>query len=183
MKAKGSIFKSIEDFVKTDYASNYQQWKGNLSNESRSLTERAKNAEWYPIHDALIDPIKVICSTLDIDEKTCAWNSGRFSAEQSLNGVYKVFIMVSTPAFILKRAPRILPTFYDPSDLKTLETTEKGVFIRCDILPVKHTIIEYRIAGWIERAGEICGCKNMKVEITESLAMGGKSLDITASWD
>jgi len=183
MKAKGSIFRSINDFVKINHPNKYVDWKKKLPNASHTLIDTIKNTEWYPVDISLIEPTKSISKILSLDEKKCAWNSGRFSAEQGLKGIYKVFIMVSTPKFILKRAPRIITTFYDPSELKILESTNNSIYVQCKTLPVKSAIIEHRIAGWIERAGEICGCQNMKVEIKKSMALNDSELGISASWD
>ncbi len=43
-------------------------------------------------------------------------------------------------------------------------------------------LIENRIAGWMEKALEISGCKNVRIQITQSLARGGPLMEIIATW-
>lgn len=183
MKAKGTIFKSVNDYVSLKHSSQYGAWKARLSAESIVMVTKTKEASWYSIKDALIEPTEIIAELLNVDVNKLAWEIGRFSAERGLTGIYKVFMAVSTPAFILKRAPRIMTTFYAPSQLSITKSTSKGIVVECLELPVKSHLIENRIAGWIEKAGELCGCINMKVAITDSLAEGADSFIINASWD
>jgi len=43
--------------------------------------------------------------------------------------------------------------------------------------------IEYNIGGWIERALEISGVKNVKVEIPKSLAHNDSYTEFNVSWE
>ena len=43
-------------------------------------------------------------------------------------------------------------------------------------------IIEYRIGGWMERAIEICGCTNVTINITNSLAENDPFTEYKVSW-
>lgn len=43
-------------------------------------------------------------------------------------------------------------------------------------------LVEQRIGGWIEKAFEICGCKNVKVSITKSLTKGDEITEYKATW-
>ncbi|MEO9806579.1 MAG: hypothetical protein ABJF04_25180 [Reichenbachiella sp.] len=131
----------------------------------------------------MIQPSLVVCELIFSDEKIGAWEMGRFAAEQGLTGIYKVFAMIATPTYILKKAPRIMSTFYRPSELKVVESSNRSVKIRCTKLPVNNSLLEFRIAGWIERAAEICNCKNVKVEILSALSKGEETFDLHVSWN
>ena len=117
------------------------------------------------------------------DKKKGAWESGRYSAKMGLTGIYKVFVLISSPTFLLKRATRVIATFYDPTDLTVADTTDNSMVIQFTQLPIKNELIEYRIAGWMEMALEICGCKNLKVDITKSMAQGSSIFETTINWD
>ncbi len=43
-------------------------------------------------------------------------------------------------------------------------------------------VVEYRIAGWIERALEICGCMNVTVNITQSLTDQDPCTEYNITW-
>ena len=43
-------------------------------------------------------------------------------------------------------------------------------------------VIEYNIAGWMERALEITGCREVKVEITKSAAQQNTCTEYKVTW-
>lgn len=182
MEVRGSILKGISDYIKINHSSNYAKWQNQLSNETRGLLANSSVSNWYSIHDALIEPSKVACELIFSDEKQGAWEMGRFAAQQGLTGIYKVFVLIATPTFVLKKAPRIMSTFYRPSELNVVESSNQSVKIRCSQLPANSSLLEYRIAGWIERAAEICNCKDVKVEILNALSKGDETFDLQISW-
>ncbi|UXP32176.1 hypothetical protein N6H18_17695 [Reichenbachiella agarivorans] len=183
MEVRGIMLRGIHDYASQKHKEKYNEWLSKLPQQSSALLENLSNTAWYNIEDALLKPLEVLCGLIYSDPLRGSWEIGRYSAETGLTGIYKVFVMVSTPTFILKRAPRILTTFYNPSELKIEESSSKGILVRCTKLPVNSELIEHRIAGWIEKAGEICGCVNMKVEIVSSMAKGDQVFDLKASWD
>ncbi|RJE74400.1 hypothetical protein [Reichenbachiella sp. MSK19-1] len=183
MEVRGIMLRGIDDFVSSKHEGKYEQWVSKLPQQTSELLGNVSSSSWYNIEDALLKPLEALCSLAYSDPLRGSWEVGRYSAETGLTGIYKVFVMVSTPSFILKRAPRILTTFYNPSQLEIKESSNNGILVRCTKLPVNSELIEHRIAGWIERAGEICGCVNMKVEILSSMAKGDAVFDLKASWD
>ena len=46
-------------------------------------------------------------------------------------------------------------------------------------MPNPEKVIEYRIAGWIEKALEISGCKDISVEITKSMTQNDALTEFT----
>ncbi|MEO9966131.1 MAG: hypothetical protein ABJF11_10105 [Reichenbachiella sp.] len=183
MQVRGSVIKSIDSFVSDVHGSKYEDWKKNLSEASSLLLSTVSSANWYPVEPGVIAPTKVLCDMFYQDKKQGAWESGRYSAKMGLTGIYKVFVLVSSPAFLLKRASRVIATFYDPTDLTVAHSTDKSMIIQFTQLPIKNEFIEYRIAGWMEMALEICGCKNLSVQISKSMARGHDMFETTINWD
>ena len=182
MKVRGSVIRSINEFVASQHDGKYKEWIGQLPAESRELLTKASNSGWYSIHDGVIAPTEVMCNMLYGDTKAGAWESGRYSAKTALTGLYKIFVLVATPAFMIKRASRVIATYYEPTQLEVVEDQPKSMVLRCTQLPVKSELIEYRIAGWMEQALEICGCKNLKVNITKSFSKSD-SFVVDIQWD
>jgi hypothetical protein len=44
-------------------------------------------------------------------------------------------------------------------------------------------VIESRVAGWIEKALEICGCKNINVAFLQSMAHGEGRTRYVIKWE
>lgn len=185
MKVKGTIITSVQGFVKENFPNRYQEWVDGLPNESKSLfTGIIKATEWYPYQEGLIKPTELLAKLFyNNDVLKAAWNTGRYSAEVGLTGIYKVFVLIATPQFIMKRAGKILSSFYEPSVLKLGEVRPKGVDVNIVEFIDPSVVTESRIAGWMEKALEICGVKNITIDITKSLAKGDDMTVYVLNWE
>lgn len=183
MEVRGSVVSSIQNFVKEKHSEEYDKWISALSEDSQNIMKRISTSSWYPIDAGVLEPTKRMCDLLYKDHKKGAWESGRYSAQMGLTGIYKVFVVISTPAFLIKRAARILATFYTPTALEVVNSTDHSMVVHFTQLPTKSEYLEHRISGWMDRALEICGCKNLSLRITQSIAKGDKLLEVQISWD
>ena len=111
-----------------------------------------------------------------------AWQCGRYSAETALTGIYKFFIKAASPFFIVDRAGKIFTTFYQPSAMEVVEKGNDYVVLHITRFDEPDALIENRIAGWIERAMEIHGLSNVKVQITKSLVTGDPYTEMRVKW-
>lgn len=182
MRVRGSVCSNINAYVQEFHADKHQQWLDSLTPESQELMKKTKSSDWYPIEDGILAPTKNMCDMFYSSTKEGAWKSGRYSAEVSLTGIYKVFVVISTPIFLIKRASRILGTFYDPTEVAVVENSDKSMLVHFTKLPVKSEHLEYRIAGWMEKALEICGCKNLSIQTPKSIAKGDDVFVVDIKW-
>lgn len=182
MEVRGSVVSNINDYVKEVHPEGYEQWIASLSEESQNLMTRTTSSKWYPIDNGILEPTKTMCDQFYDSPKEGAWKSGRFSAEVGLTGIYKVFVVISTPSFLMKRASRVLATFYNPTEVKVIDSSDHSMLVHFTKLPTKNEYLEYRIAGWMEKALEICGCKDLSVRTTRSLAQGDDLFEVQISW-
>jgi len=184
MKIKGTAVKSIIDFVKAKYPGELNNWLESLPKESAHIMKAPIYAtSWYSMKEAAIIPTKRIAEMFFNDFRKGAWESGRFSAEIGLKGIYKIFIKATTPFYIIKRATKIFATYYSPSEMKVLETNGKSVKLHITKFDIPDKIIEYRIGGWIEKALELSGCKNVNIRITKSLTTGAEVTEYSINWN
>lgn len=184
MKIKGTAVKSIQDMVKKQYPKQYDEWFNSLPSKSKQIFSDAILAtEWYDLIDAGVNPTQKLAMFFNNDSKKAAWESGRHSADIALKGIYKVFVKMATPAYIIARASKIFSTYYMPSAMGVHKKENKAVIVRITEFPQPSRIIEYRIAGWMERALELSGCKNISLKVTQSLVLGGQFTEFSMSWD
>lgn len=185
MKVKGTILTSVQGFIKENFPNRYQEWIDALPAESQQIYNKSILAtEWYSYRDGLIAPSEVLATLFyNNDLKKSSWKIGRYSAEIGLKGIYKVFVFIATPQFIIKRGGKILSSFYKPSVLKIGEERLKGVDIIITEFPDPTEIAENRIAGWIEKALEICGVTNSQIEITQSMTKGDDKTIYVINWE
>jgi len=185
MEVKGTAVRSIPEFVKKTFPEKYADWLNSLSAEAKKLfIDGVRSNEWYGIKEAAIVPTEAIGRMFfEGDTKKGAWESGRYSAEVSLNGVYKLYVKASSPGHIISRAGRVFSAYYQPSTMATAKHQDKSVTIHITEFFEPSPIIEYRIGGWMEKALEISGCKEVNVEITKSLAKGEQYTEYYITWE
>ncbi len=184
MQVKGSVVKSIDNFIAEKYPAKFEAWKNALSSDAQKIYSNSIFAtEWYPIKESIIEPTEHMSAMFyDSSVNKAAWESGRYSAEVALQGIYKVFILISTPSYIMKRASKIMASFYQPTQLEVVDSTNKSILVHILELPINSEIIESRIGGWMERALEICGCNGLTIDKTKSLAKGDQLTAYEIRW-
>jgi hypothetical protein len=184
MEVKGTAVKSIPDFVKTKFPHRYQEWLNALPPDSGKLmggTIFANN--WYQADTAVLQPTQAIIDLFYGGNPKGAWDCGRFSAETGLTGLYKFFVKAASPGFIISKAGSIMATYYRPSELKVVNEGKNFVVVHMSKVDKTHPIIEARIAGWIEKALEISGCKSIQVSIPNSITRGAGHTEFSMKWN
>ena len=119
----------------------------------------------------------------DGNSAKCGEEMGRFSADIALKGVYKVFLLIASPGFLMKRASKIISTFYIPSEVNIAESSAKSVTLEVLRFDEIDLALEYRIAGWCQRALELANCNNVKYKILQFLSKGDAKTIIEFYWD
>lgn len=185
MKVKGTILTSALGFVKENFSNRYNDWMNELPAKSKEILSKPIMAsEWYEIEEGLLEPTRILAKMFyNGDINKVAWEMGRYSAQVGLTGIYKVFVLIATPQFIMKRGGKILSSFYQPSVLTTHNERPKGVDIVIPEFEGSNEITESRIGGWMEKALEICGVKNVTIDKILSMAKGDDRTVYVVNWE
>ena len=184
MEVKGSAVSSIPEFVKNRFGSKANEWVGKLTTDSRQImTNKILSSSWYPLQEAVVEPTSAICDLFYGGDKRGAWESGRFSADHALRGIYKIFVKAGSPQFIIGKASNIFTGYYRPSEIKVAELSPNSTIIRITQFGEPSEFVENRIAGWMERAMEISGCKSVNIQILRSLAKKDPLTEISCQWE
>jgi hypothetical protein len=111
-----------------------------------------------------------------------AWECGRYSAESTLSGIYKFFVMAAPPSLVIRRGSRILSTFYQPAEIKLAGEGDGWALMHITRFDEMTEVVENRIGGWIEKALEVQKIKNAQVSILKSMARGDSVTEISIKW-
>ncbi|MBT4484539.1 MAG: hypothetical protein HOC71_12780 [Candidatus Latescibacteria bacterium] len=184
MEVKGEAVLSIPIFILKKLGSKeYNRWLSSLSPEAKKVYSKPINkSDWFPIKDIMIEPTKKCCELFFNNSKRGAWKCGRYSAEYGLKGIYKVLVKLATPQILIKKASSIITSYYKPSDVEVPESGKNYAIVRITDFADMDKTIEYRIGGWMERATEICGCRNVTVTINSSLTENDPYTEYKVSW-
>jgi hypothetical protein len=184
MEVKGTAVKSIPEFVQKTFPLRYQEWLNSMPETSkRIMGGLIFTNNWYPLNEGLTIPMKAISKMFyNSDETKTARVMGQFSAAVALTGVYKFFIQFGSPKFIIERGGRVFSTYFQPSEMVVVNVQKNGLSVHITRFPEPESIIEQNIAGWMEKALEISGCRLVKAEITKSLVNKHPYTEINISW-
>ena len=185
MQVKGTGIKTTKEFVKAKFEKGYKNWIESLPQKSKELyTDNTEFVSWYQIKEAYIDPVdKIIELFYNGDIKSGAEDIGRFSADFALKGVYKVFLIIASPQFLMKRATKIMTTFYQPCEITVAENGKKSVILTISKFDQINEALEYRVGAWCQRALELTSCKNVKYKIQKALTKKDSVTEIVFDWE
>ncbi len=108
---------------------------------------------------------------------------GRFSCDQGITGVYKIFFKLGSPEFIIGRAARVFSSYYDTGELRIVESRpgravgelvgfEGGAPQFCE-----------RIFGWMQQTLERAGAKRLRAKHEVCVHRGGALCRFEGDWD
>jgi hypothetical protein len=184
MEVKGSAVRSVPEFVRVNYRDRFDEWLDALSESSRGIMKELiiPAISWYPIKPGIIEPTQKICELFYDNDERGAWEAGRFSAEAGLTGIYKMFVKLGSPKFIIGRAATIFESYYKPSKMEVVDLEDNKVVIHIQQFPELERLVELRICGWIEKALEVSGSQSVNVSVTKSLTQQDSVTEIVITW-
>ncbi|MBW1810547.1 MAG: hypothetical protein JRJ87_20305 [Deltaproteobacteria bacterium] len=183
MEVKGTAVRSTPLFVRQRFSSRFDEWADSLSAEARKvMLARISTSAWFPLQTAMIEPTQKICDLFFEGDSAGALEIGRFSADYSLWGLYRLFIKIGSPSFLIKRATSVFSTYYRPCKMILVEQTPLSALVRITEFAEPNELVELRIIGWMERALKISGCSDVQTKITKSLTRGEDCTEIVAQW-
>jgi hypothetical protein len=184
MEVNGEALLSIPLFIQKKFGNEgYEKWFSTLSPTAKKIYQSPIHKDdWFSLQTALVEPTLAMCDVLFNKSVRGAWECGRYSAEYGLKGIYKVLVKLSSPEVLIKKAGPILINYYRPGKIEVTDSNSTHVVACITEFPEMSRVVEYRIAGWMERAIEICGSMNVTVNITKSLTNNDSCTEYSISW-
>lgn len=185
MEIKGTAVKTTPDYIKEKFPDRYLEWLQSMPEVSRKVFEQPIYAtNWYNLIDSVIIPTQKAGDLFfDGNQIEAAHTLGRYSSEIALKGIYKIFVRVSSPHFVLSRASSIFSAYYKPSDIKVVESKDKRCVIRLAQFHISEKLIMHRIAGWVEQTLEITLKRALSVDVSNEVVEDKLTTLITIEWD
>lgn len=184
VEVKGTAIINIPLFIKDRFGEGgVNQWIDALTPEARKVYPASVLvSSWYPLKELLIEPLRKMCGLFYAGDLKGARESGRFSADYSLKGIYKILVKLGSPESMLDRAGTIMGLYYNPSEIKVVERRKGQGIMQISNFPDMDRALEIRIVGWMERALEISGGKQPDIKVTQSLTAGDPLSEFIATW-
>ena len=184
LKLKGAAWKPIIAYVTAMFGEEaLKRVLDSVSPECYEIAhERVLVNNWYDIHliEEFITAADRILGTGDLD---IARKMGAYSAEFGIKSVYKIFMKVGTPTFVLKRAPLIWNRYYSRGEAEMRTLQAKQAVLRLTDMGPLSAVTCIRVTGWMETTLRLTGAKNAKVEHVSCPNRGDAYEEWEAHWE
>lgn len=180
---KGSVVKdtlvAIQGRVGTD---GLERILGMLNPETRAALERPLASLWYPL-DAFTELVQVDCrETAGGNEKELIARAEAV-VDGQLRGIYRVFVRIGSPEFVLKRIASIHETYFRGVRVEAQVTPANEAYVRYWGLKKQNRIMENLIIGFHKKALEISGAKNVLAMMTKPIGDDGGFAELRLRWN
>ena len=178
-RVKGTI---LVDFVKTIRADKTGAYDSYLTDEDRRIiSERILPSGWYP-YDTFKRCFNAVVAVLAKNdmEKVRQW--GRIYGENIITNVYKGFIKQGAPMESLKKYSTYIRNLFDFGEFIVEPVSENEAFIIVRGLDKDFEPQYHMMRGWLERSLELCGAKDIKVEVISLEWEGAPETKSRISW-
>lgn len=185
MNVKGVSILSTKEFVRVRFGEEgYQKWIDSLPQASRNVVQDNILASvWYPMEEGILIPTKVLCDVFYEGRYQGAEEMGAYSADKSLHGIYRVFVKVASPSTLIKKAAQLFQTYYSPSNIQTEQVEKNHYIVKFSEFDPPSPYIEYRVMGWIIKALEICGAKNIHMSVKHHAHTRNEFSELLVKWE
>ncbi len=167
MEIKGTSVKITHEFVRDKFPADYEKWKRALPSKQQAIFSEAIIAgNWYSLRDAVLEPTRVIAELFyNGNQQKANREVGIYSAKSALTGIYRAFLLIATPSYILQRAQAVWTTFYRPAIFKIVEGTSTKAVFEINGFTKEEALLFQRLDGWVCAAIELTRRKIVKTEI------------------
>jgi hypothetical protein len=108
---------------------------------------------------------------------------GAYDAHQSLNGVYKAFISLMNPGFVIARSSLLWKRYYDTGDIRVVQAGARLAELELVDFPDAPRGHEQELIGWMETALKLTKVANVSAIHTQCRARGDAACLFSLRWD
>jgi uncharacterized protein (TIGR02265 family) len=179
---KGAVLKSRIAFVQERFGdAGIRQVRASLSAADQGALKGILTVGWYPFElgKRLDDAIVAVCGNGD---PALFKQLGASSADKNLSTLHKAFLTPGNPHAFLGRARTIYALYYETGHREYERTGDRsGVLTTYDADTFSSHDCQ-TVIGWYERALEMCGARDVRIEEEECRAAGGATCRYNVSW-
>lgn len=184
MNVKGSALRSTMTFLRERYPEDFcQKVVSTIPPAHRAILEKPiQQSGWYDA-TILYTLMHIIAKASNENEEDLFFRMGKQSCDDGLNTIYKIFFKVGSPTFILKHVAQVWGNYYSEGRMVLLSGTSTTAHMRLEGVQFPDESLCHRIRGWMVRASELSGGKNVRVFHETCVHRGGTSCEWKGAWE
>jgi hypothetical protein len=184
VRTKGTSLAAIVRFIRKNWGDN---GLARLASAARSpdvaavVTGTVLAGSWYPFayFTELLDAATALFGE---GADAFAQREGASCAEYDLRGVYRAFVRLTSPGFVIERSGKVWRQYYDSGELVVLEKADADVQFELRAFGSPHRGHCGTVLGWSHRAAELSGAAGVRSVHTTCRARGDRRCIFQLSW-
>jgi hypothetical protein len=182
IKIKGtSVIDALEAVRKREGEQRLGEIIGSLDAASRDVFRRGLLPTNYYSLDAFVAFLEAGLRLSGDDERILIQRSGAV-AERQLTGLYRVFVKLGSPEFVVRRISVIHQTYFVGTAVQVHALQPGEARIRYLGFGKQHRLMEYVMIGFYQKALEICGARNIQAQMSVPMATDGAYCELCVTW-
>jgi len=183
VQIKGSsVQETISQIKRRTGDDSFNKILGLLDPEARKLFEGEIFASsWYSL-DCFVRFLEVEIKVLANGNEEMITRGSEAVAERQLRGIYKAFVKLGSPEFVIKRVAAVHATYFQGVPIE-VEVPAHGIAkVTYKGFEKQHRLMGLAIIGFFRKALEISGAKDVSVRFAVPIEEGKGFAELAITW-
>jgi hypothetical protein len=183
VQIKGSaIQETINQIKRRSGEDAFQKILALLDEETRNVFKgEIYSSSWYSL-DFFTRFLELEIRVLADGNEEMVTRGSEAVIERQLRGIYKAFVKLGSPEFVIKRIAAVHATYFQgvPIDVNTLGNGK--ALIKYTGFEKQHRIMGFAIIGFFKKALEISGAQDIAIHFSKPIEEGKEYSELSISW-
>src|SRR5580692_6930825 len=183
VQIKGTAIKdTIEQIKRRSGDAAFQKILGLLDEETGKVFEsEIFSSTWYSL-DLFTRFLDIAIRVLADGNEEMVTRGSEAVIERQLRGIYKAFVKLGSPEFVIKRIAAVHATYFQgvPIDLQLLGNNR--ALVKYTGFEKQHRIMGFAIVGFFTKALEISGAKDVAIHFSTPIEEGKGYSELSIAW-
>ncbi|HKM66755.1 MAG TPA: hypothetical protein VJX70_06270 [Candidatus Acidoferrum sp.] len=183
VQIKGSAIKETVNQIKFRAGEDaFQKILGLLDEETRKICQgEIYSSSWYPL-DLFTRFLEVEIRVLADGKEEMVTRGSEAVIERQLRGIYKAFVKLGSPEFVIKRIAAVHATYFQGVPIEVHLQAHGKALVRYTGFATQHRIMGFAIIGFFKKALEISGARDVVLYFTIPIEDGKPYSELSIAW-
>src|SRR5271169_6258359 len=183
VQIKGSAIKeTIEQIKSRAGEAAFQKILGLLDDETRKVLEgEIFSSTWYSL-DLFTRFLEIEIKVLADGQEEMVTHGSEAVIERQLRGIYKAFVKLGSPEFVVKRIAAVHATYFQGVPIDVQLQGNNRALVKYTGFEKQHRIMGFAIIGFFKKALEISGAKDVVIFFPTPIDEGKGYSELSIAW-
>lgn len=183
VQIKGSAIQETINQIKTRSGEDaFQKILGLLDQETRKICEGEIFASsWYSL-DLFTRFLEIEIRVLAGGNEEMVTRGSEAVIERQLRGIYKAFVKLGSPEFVIKRIAAVHATYFQGVPIDVQLQGQGKALVKYTGFEKQHRIMGFAIIGFFKKALEISGAKDVVIYFATPIEEGKGYSELSIAW-